>query len=253
MKTKDFASQKKIDNYLTLKFRFNYARKLGYFSTFIDLDVYPVYDGKMLFWEMPEPENIWLSKQWSKATKGVKIPSIYLDKPTEMKHNKQVTWLTNHYCPVCLRQKSYFENHHCVARSDNGQDGYKNVLKICATCHAIITRGCLEERWQMENAALFHQVMYFGLDVFPRKFRKFDYKEYEKTNIRNARFEAFLKVYDNKDTGEKEKFSIFTLGMGRYFYQFYRDVIRGVWHWKKAVRLFPNIYSQLKELRYMRL
>lgn len=240
-----------MNEFTKIGFKFSYSRKLGFFNDGIIGNEYPVYDGNMFFWEMPNINNKWLKKEWLKATKNLPLPGIYLDKPTEMMHNKQITWLTTHYCPVCLRQKSYFENHHCVARSNSGQDGYKNVLRICASCHAIITRGCLEERWQMENAALFHQVMYFGLDVFPRKFRKFDYKEYEETNIRNARFEEFLNNYDNKDVEEKEKFFNFTREMGRYFYQFYRDVVRGVWHWKKAVRLFPSIYDQLKELKYM--
>lgn len=246
MKTKEFVIQKKISDFFTLEFRFNHSRMLGYFSFTKDSLYYPVYDGRQFFFDLPDANN-WLKKQWKKATQGIELPSLYLGKVTEMKHNKQVTWLTNNYCPICLRQKSYFENHHCVGRAQNGPDGYKNVLRICATCHAIITRGCLEERWPMSNAALFHQIMCFGADVFPRNFRKIDMEEYEQENRRKANFEDYLQNHDKKTDEEKDKSQAIMMEMGLYFYQFFRDVVCGTWSWKKAAKLYPKIHEQFRE------
>ncbi len=251
MNKKAYISNYTIDESLTLTFRFSYTQKLGVFYTNYDSNHYPVYDGKMYFWDLSEKVNDWLLKKWKIATKGVKLRGLYFDKPVTMQHSTKVTRLTNNYCPVCLQKKSYFENHHCVERSEGGPDGHKNVLRICGTCHAIITRGCLEERWPMSNTALFHQVMYFGMEVYPREFRKINHKDYEGENKRKAGFEEILKSYDGKNKEEKDKWQTTAMAIGRYFYQFYRDISGGIRSWKKAAKLYPTIYKEFEEVNLL--
>ena len=227
-------------------FRFNYRLKISTLYHKLTNETYPVYDGKMLFWGFNLDLKGWLQEEWEKATQGIDIPNVYLNRPTQMLHNRQFTWLDNFSCPICLMQKSSYENHHCVERSDNGPDGYKNVLRICATCHAIITRGCFEERWPREKAGLFHQIMYFGLDIYPRIFYKPPI-EFDKDGYLTAtNFEDILRKIDQQEISERHKTEVFIKEWGKYQYQFFRDICLGKWSWKKSIKLFPELQSEFQ-------
>jgi hypothetical protein len=66
-------------------------------------------------------------------------------------------------CPVCLREREEFEKHHVLPRSKGGSNHPQNILPICSTCHAIITRGCTEDMAPRYIACFAHQLKNYGL------------------------------------------------------------------------------------------
>ena len=247
MAPKNFMGQYRADDgFISLDFTFNYKTKTG------DLvcnksGPYPVYEGLCLFFPIVGESAAWLLGEWNKATEKLGDVDLYRGRKTELKFNTANSFLLDMYCPICLQQKSVFEGHHCVARSDGGKDGYRNVLRICASCHAPITWGCFEERWPKDNAALYHQVMYFDYGVYPREFRKVLMPELEDDYYQKARFEKILAAFDLSNEHEKSSQQRIMRKFARYYYQFYRDVGLGIRNWKKEIKLFPQLYRDFQK------
>lgn len=68
-------------------------------------------------------------------------------------------------CPICNKKRNpgEFERHHVIWRKDGGSNDPVNLLDICKTCHAIITRGCIEDRIPRETACFSLMLSRFGL------------------------------------------------------------------------------------------
>jgi hypothetical protein len=47
---------------------------------------------------------------------------------------------------------------------EGGSDDPINLLKVCKTCHALITFGCIEDRTPRDMAAFMYQLGTFGLN-----------------------------------------------------------------------------------------
>lgn len=80
------------------------------------------------------------------------------------KKNESLPELTE--CPICKRDRksNEFEVHHVVGRAAGGSNDPVNLLSICNTCHAIVTRGCDEDANPRLLACFFHQLAWYGLN-----------------------------------------------------------------------------------------
>lgn len=176
-------------------------------------------------------ESDWLKKAWKEATEEIDN-ILYLEKDTEFIVNKKYGELTNNYCPICLKQKQEYEIHHCIAAFDGGTDDYFNLLRICSTCHAIITRGSVEDRIPMLFSAIFHQMMYFGIKLLPTEERK---KGRHKGRNFLEIFPSSRKVVDyfyELSSDEQKVCDDKLKSIGKYCYQYFKDMAHGLWPWK---------------------
>lgn len=71
--------------------------------------------------------------------------------------------MSKQLCPICLKEKTQFEGHHVVWRADGGSDDPTNILDVCKTDHALITRGDDEDRIPRDLACFAHQMGIHGL------------------------------------------------------------------------------------------
>lgn len=67
-------------------------------------------------------------------------------------------------CPICISKQNEFENHHVIWRCEGGTDDPCNILRICNSCHALITRGNEEERKPRDFASVYYNIAIWGLD-----------------------------------------------------------------------------------------
>ena len=77
------------------------------------------------------------------------------------------SWLTNNYCPICLKRRNTedLQYHHCIWVTDGGVNNKHNLLRICSTCHATATNGCKIDKERCNLIAVYHQLAYFGLSI----------------------------------------------------------------------------------------
>ena len=73
-------------------------------------------------------------------------------------------------CPICQQERKgeEFEFHHVVGRVAGGSNDPVNLLSICNTCHAILTRGCNEDANPRLLACFFRQLAWYGLNFLLR-------------------------------------------------------------------------------------
>lgn len=215
---------------------------------------YPVVEGEAWELVLNKGEKNWLRSSWAIATKKSGLTSIYSNHDTEFVAGEKGCWLTNNYCPICLRQKMDFEIHHCIPSVEGGTDDFFNLLMVCNTCHAIITWGSMEDRVPKDLAAFNHQFMYFGMKFFPRnnptnaKHKHINFLE-NYPDIKEA-----LSFYDNSNSAEQESFDLVIKRIARYKYRYFRDVGKGLWLWGDCFKnhqwLEPN---DTKYRRFMEL
>lgn len=141
-------------------FEYNYSTNVGLVrGSDVDWNTYAVIEGQAHDLVLNQSEKNWLKSTWSDATKHLNNVGMYLGLDTKFEHNEHKCWLTNSHCPICLKQKRDFEYHHCIWSMDGGSDDYFNMLRICNTCHAILTRGSVEDRVPKDQAVYYHQIM----------------------------------------------------------------------------------------------
>lgn len=66
-------------------------------------------------------------------------------------------------CPICLRNRKFFERHHVIARVDGGSDDPVNLMDICRICHKILSAGEGKAIWYY-LACVCHQQIVYGLN-----------------------------------------------------------------------------------------
>lgn len=217
-------------------FEFDYDKNYAYITgDDVGYEKYPVYDGLAIELILNEQESNWLMSVWKEAIEDI-TNILYLSMNTKFINNNKYCELSNNYCPVCLNQKKNYENHHCIPSKDGGFDEYYNILRVCSTCHAIITRGSVEDCIPMFFSAVYHQIMYFGMKFIPKgssnkgryKGRNF-LKKYPK-------FKREVDYYNMISREEQEMYNNSFKTIGKYFYQYYRDIIRGIWSWERFPR-----------------
>lgn len=204
----------------------------------VDWESYPVIEGAAYGLVMSSEERTWLSDAWEKVCSNVGALGLYQGKPTKLVIGKNYCFLKNDYCPICLLQKKEFEVHHCIWASDGGPDTPSNLLAVCNTCHAIITRGSVEDRFPRNQAAFQHQVMYFGVRLFQ-----------DAVGSRNSRgaipfaeqHPTLAKHVQGISQATSEQLSMADQKLkaeSRIAYQYFRDLAHGKWSWSDYERLF---------------
>lgn len=118
-------------------------------------------------------------------------------------------------CPICLREATKTERHHVVWRVDGGTDDPVNLLDICCTCHAIITKGNKEDRLPRSTACFYHQLGEYGLTFLLKSGCKY-FDEYRPED------------YEPMTAGEADEAS---RRVGRIGYRIYINVIHGQVDW----------------------
>lgn len=190
----------------------------------IDWEQHPVYGGFTGTLALSPDEQHWLTGAWTTLEKKYPALSVYRGQRTEFKVGNQSCYLTENVCPLCLKQKTTFDFHHCIASFDGGPDRYSNVLRTCRTCHVILTIDPDKEGRAKERAAFWHQVMHFGFSAFPtlesRGARHPDVSFYD-------RFPQFLELvesYRSEPPEEQDSLNQTLVQEARFRYQHFRDI-----------------------------
>lgn len=71
-------------------------------------------------------------------------------------------------CPVCISEQDEFENHHVIWRYQGGTDDPVNILRVCNSCHGLITRGNKKDRIPRDMMCVAYKLAEHGLE-FIRK------------------------------------------------------------------------------------
>src|SRR3972149_4693578 len=66
-------------------------------------------------------------------------------------------------CKICHQVREDFDGHHVVPRGYGGKNSYLNVLRICKTCHSIISFGNNDDAYVRQMACIALQQARFGL------------------------------------------------------------------------------------------
>jgi hypothetical protein len=194
---------------------------------------YPVVEGRPIDLILNLEEIEWLKSAWDAATTVLTSSGIYLGLDTEFEQDSRSCGLTNGYCPICLKIKREFECHHCVWSSQGGTNDYFNLLRICNTCHAIITRGSQEDRMPMSLAAFYHQMMYFGMRFIPRASPRTG-KHKDRNFLEFFPFwKNMLSCYDRASREQQAVLDETLMEAARVYYQYFRDMSFSKWSWEK--------------------
>lgn len=210
---------------------------------------YPVVEGVAYGLEMNEEEQTWLAGVWKEATDQLAPIGLYLGNPTEFVVGKNSCFLSENYCPICLLQKKDFEVHHCIWSRDGGPDTPSNLLAICNSCHAVITRGSIEDRFPKNQAALHHQIMYFGVSLFQDAQISKNARGATPFTEQHPSIAKLLESFAKETTEQRNAADQRLKTESRIRYQYHRDLGLGKWSWSDHERLF---ISPLMELRSKR-
>lgn len=221
-------------------FEFNYLNNTASITgSEVGYDNWPVIEGIPPHLDLDDDEQKWLNSSWAEATKNTSI-SLYMSLETEFLIQDKYCGLTNNYCPICLKKRAEFEIHHCIPSNHGGTNDSHNMLRLCNTCHALITNGCFEDREPRFKAAMNHQMMYFGVSFFPEEDSKNKTKQQRDINYYKDKplLLKALKEWDNSTPEVKNKIDTELKRVARIDYQYYRDIGRGIWSWKEHCERF---------------
>jgi len=175
---------------------------------------------------LSDKEKDWIKNVWEKYSKP---KSIYLNLDTKIQ-TKKITYLENNYCPICLNQKTEFEDHHCIPASEGGSDDVVNMLRICNSCHSLITNGCLEDRYIRHLTAIYHQMFLFGIDFYkmnPLNNKRFGNKD-KGLYLNRPHIKEVIDYYDGLDEQEQIEFNDKFIKKSLYYYKYNRSIMRNV-------------------------
>lgn len=202
----------------------------------VDWTSYPVIEGEPIDLIMHNSELDWLKSTWHEAVRDSKYVSLYCGVETDFAKGKKSCYLTNDYCPLCLKQKSSFQAHHCIWSMDGGTYDYFNMLMVCNTCHVILTSGNDEDRIPKDLAAFNHQLMYFGFGFFPlnnpAKGKHMD----RNFLIFNPDIKRMIDLYESSNDTQKRDMNDLIQTVGRIKYQYFRDMGLGKWPWDEFAK-----------------
>lgn len=71
-------------------------------------------------------------------------------------------------CPLCLEESSEYEGHHVIWRAEGGTDDGTNILTLCKTCHAVLSRGNSRDAAPRDKACFYYALATHGLDFVER-------------------------------------------------------------------------------------
>jgi hypothetical protein len=209
------------EDYDKWKFEFNSDSYIGTLTgSDIDWKTYYVYDGHVnhgLILNNSEKKQLKIF--FDNATYNLG-DITYKKFKTKLINNSKFCHLDIEICPICLNEFDYFEIHHVIPLSEGGADKSNNKLKICGTCHAIITRGCLKERNIKNLIAFNHQLMYYGIDLYNiNSLNEIRQEKLPETYL------TLIDLYNKSSCEQKNIIDIFIKNNARFNYQFFRDLI----------------------------
>jgi len=178
---------------------------------------------------LSDKELNWLKKTWNKYTKHY---NIYNNLNTKLFSNENCNYLSNNYCPICLEQKNNFEKHHCIPSFEGGSDDKVNILVICNSCHALITRGCNEEAQSRILACVYHQIAIYGINFYmmnPMNNRRLNNQD-KKEKLYEIRpyIKKIIDIYKQLNKQEKNKTNELYKEIALYKYKLNRNITRGI-------------------------
>lgn len=188
--------------------------------------IFYVFDGICPSLILNKEERDWIKNVWNKYSEN---KNTYLNLPTEIQY-KYSTYLTNNYCPICLKERQEFEHHHCIPASIGGSDDYVNMLVICNTCHSLITNGCEEDSYIRFICAVYHQLYLYGIDFCKmnplnnKRFKNKDMGLYESI----PRIKIYLEKYKKFDDDQKIIFNKMMKKDALYHYKYYRSAVNNI-------------------------
>ena len=195
-------------------------------------DVYPVYEGTARNLVVSKDESEWLISAWGELMEQRAELDLYAGKDSNFIHYTRFCELSGNFCPLCLAQKSQFDIHHCIASAGGGTNDPRNLLRICRSCHVVLTAGSIEDRIPKERAAFWHQVAHFGFDFFPplnsHGGRHPDVSFHEQFR----RLSYALALYAKCHKDEQQIVNQRLMQIARVEYQYFRDLGLGKWPWK---------------------
>jgi hypothetical protein len=210
-------------------------------------DSYPVIEGVAYGLDLIEEEKAWLTQVWEDATKETTSVGLYLGIPAEFIVQKRFSSLSGDYCPICLERKIDFEIHHCIWASDGGPNTPSNLLRICNSCHAVITRGSKEERIPKNQAAFYHQVMYFGFNLFRHALDTDTNRAAAIFSKRHPQSAKLVCLVDQQSPEQQDIADRRLKAESRIAYQYFRDLGLKSLRWSEHERLFPPVTVEPEE------
>lgn len=221
--------------------RFYYDSKIGRACVAgddIGLDVYPVYDGMAKGLVLEQDEREWLANGWLELVSEHNELDMYLGKNTQFIRTERCCQLSEDFCPICLTQKQQFHIHHCIESENGGPNDARNLLRICQSCHVVLTSGGTEDRLSRGRAALWHQMAHFGVYFLPSVDSRGGRHPDVSFHTRFPQFSQILERYQKCSEEEQQEENRLLMEFGRVEYQYYRDLGLGKWTWDDFERLF---------------
>jgi len=212
----------------------------------VDWESYPVIEGVAYGLVMSADEKEWLARVWEENCSSVAVLGLYGGLPTELVVGKNHSFLSNQYCPICLLQKKEFEVHHCIWARDGGPNTPSNLLAICNSCHAIVTRGSVEDRLPRDKAAFNHQVMCFGMALFHDALAAEKARGDTSFSEENPSIVQLINLFAKATSEQQARFDEQLKAEARVCYQYLRDLGRGKWPW---VDFESRLLEPLAEVR----
>lgn len=188
----------------------------------------PVIDGCAIGLVLNAGEQNWLRTVWSDGAESNPAFELYRGLETEPIAGKRYCRLSNAWCPMCLARKKEFETHHCVWRSDGGASSPLNLLRICRSCHALMSFGDAQDATPRDHAAFMHQLMHFGMRFLTDQAPQGDERSKESFLEDRPKVRALIASYLDADDDDKSMIDREVRSLARVHYQFARDVSRGV-------------------------
>lgn len=188
----------------------------------------PVIEGATIGISLDPGEQAWLSTAWSEGAGQRAVFELYRGLDTEFVIGSKHCRLTNDFCPICLKRKKQFEIHHCIWKSDGGTRSPLNLLKICKSCHVVMTFGDVEDMEIRDHAAFMHQLAHFGMRFVAEQAPSG--AEQSKRTFLEARpkMRKLVQSYLVADEADRELAERMIPPMARAQYQYYRDTARAV-------------------------
>lgn len=203
----------------------------------------PVIEGIAIGIGLGPDEQEWLSAAWREGTERCAVFGLYRGLDTEFVIGSRYCHLTNEFCPICLERKKQFEIHHCIWKSDGGINSSLNLLKVCETCHALMSFGEVEDIEPRDQAAFMHQLAHFGMR-FVTEQAPSGTGIIERTFLGvRPKMRELAQSYLVADEAHRELADRMIPLLGRAYYQYHRDIARAVPAFVKYQRLEQAQYE----------
>lgn len=212
----------------------------------VDWAIFPVYGGTAKGLVLAPDESAWLNEAWTELESKNTILGLYLGNNTQFVIQTNFCRLSEDFCPICLKQKQQFDIHHCIASSDGGPNDYRNLLRICRSCHVVLSAGSIENKFPKAQAAFWHQIAYFGFDFFPSLNSRGGRHPDVSFHTHSPKISELLGHYQSCKAEEQHHINQSLMEYGRLEYQYFRDLGLEKWSWAEFRRLFcrPEIAEQ---------